>query len=118
MPIAREWRCMNSTTVASKPEIAQVRREVPQSSAPAQSENKWVVFAIIAIGVFMATLDSSIVNVGLPAIAKGFGVSLSGSVEWIIIAYLITTAAIILSAGRLADMVGYRIVWTVGLILF
>lgn len=90
-------------------------------SAPTPSQgqaNKWTTFAIVAIGVFMATLDSSIVNVSLPAIAHGFGVPLSGAIEWVIIAYLVTTAAVILTAGRLADMIGNRIIWACGLVLF
>jgi len=41
--------------------------------------NKWAVFAIVAVGVSMATLDSSIVNIRLPAIGRSFGTALSGS---------------------------------------
>ncbi|HTI15677.1 MAG TPA: MFS transporter [Dictyobacter sp.] len=83
-----------------------------------ESMNKWAVLFVVAIGVFMATLDSSIVNISLPAIAQYFAVPLSGQVEWVIIAYLVTTAATLLTAGRLADMVGRKIVWICGLILF
>ena len=83
-----------------------------------ETAGKWAVLAIVAIGVFMATLDSSIVNISLPTIAHNFGVPLSGAVEWVIIAYLVTTAAILLTSGRLADMVGRKVVWTVGLIVF
>ena len=79
---------------------------------------KWAVLSIVAIGVFMATLDSSIVNISLPTIAHEFGVPLSGAVEWVIIAYLVATTAILLTAGRLADMIGRKVVWTVGLIIF
>src|ERR1700730_10496941 len=42
--------------------------------------NKWAVLAILAIGIFMVTLDSSIVNIGLPSIAHYFGVPLNGAV--------------------------------------
>ena len=42
---------------------------------------KWIVVAIVAIGVFMVTLDSSIVNISLPAIAHYFGVPLNGTIE-------------------------------------
>ncbi len=66
----------------------------------------------------MATLDSSIVNISLPAIAQYFGVPLNGAVSWVIIAYLVTTASILLTAGRLADMIGRKAVWVGGLILF
>ncbi len=94
-------------------------RDIHSAPAPGQGHtNKWTVFAIVAIGVFMATLDSSIVNVSLPAIAHGFGIPLSGAIEWVVIAYLVTTAAVILTAGRLADMIGHRIIWACGLVLF
>ncbi|GCE18600.1 DHA2 family efflux MFS transporter permease subunit [Dictyobacter kobayashii] len=84
-----------------------------------QSQNgKWTTLLVVAIGVFMATLDSSIVNISLPAIAKSFGVPLSGAIEWVVIAYLVVTAAILLTAGRLADMLGRKIVWLTGLIFF
>lgn len=100
-----------------------------RGSAPTQSQQrplkpgeetagKWAVLAIVAIGVFMATLDSSIVNISLPTIAHDFGVPLSGAVEWVIIAYLVVTTAVLLTAGRLADMIGRKVVWTAGLIIF
>jgi EmrB/QacA subfamily drug resistance transporter len=79
---------------------------------------KWTVMAIVAIGVFMATLDSSIVNISLPTIARDFGVPLSGAIEWVVISYLVATAAILLTAGRLADMVGRKVVWSIGLVVF
>jgi EmrB/QacA subfamily drug resistance transporter len=76
------------------------------------------VLAIVAVGVFMATLDSSIVNISLPTIARYFNVPLNGAIEWVIIAYLVATAAILLTAGRLADMIGRKSVWLAGLLLF
>lgn len=79
---------------------------------------KWTVLAIVGVGVFMATLDSSIVNISLPAMAHYFSVPLSGAIEWVIIAYLVVTAAILLTAGRLADMLGRKIVWCTGLVIF
>jgi EmrB/QacA subfamily drug resistance transporter len=94
----------------------------PAPSQPAndgrETAGKWAVLSIVAIGVFMATLDSSIVNISLPTIAHNFNVSLNGAVEWIIIAYLVATAAILLTAGRLADMFGRKAVWIVGLVVF
>src|SRR5438067_2160307 len=87
-------------------------------AAGSQSANKWAVLAIVAIGVFMATLDSSIVNISLPTIARYFGVPLSGPVEWVIIAYLVVTASVLLTAGRLADMLGRKPIWVTGLLIF
>jgi EmrB/QacA subfamily drug resistance transporter len=72
----------------------------------------------VAIGVFMATLDSSIVNISFAAIASAFGHSISGLVEWVIIAYLIVIAAVLISIGRLADMIGHKPIWIAGLIIF
>ncbi|HLJ36145.1 MAG TPA: MFS transporter [Ktedonobacteraceae bacterium] len=89
-----------------------------QKNTNGETAGKWAVLAIVAVGVFMATLDSSIVNISLPAIASSFGVPLSGAVEWVIIAYLVVTAAVLLSVGRLADMIGRKPIWVAGLIIF
>jgi EmrB/QacA subfamily drug resistance transporter len=83
-------------------------------SAPTQ----WTVFAIVAIGVLMATIDTSIVNVSLPAIAASFGRGLGGVVEWVVIAYLVVVAALLLTAGRLADVSGRKPIWALGLATF
>jgi EmrB/QacA subfamily drug resistance transporter len=83
-----------------------------------EQPNKWVVFAILAVGIFMATLDTSIVNISLPTIAHFFSVPLSGAVEWVIIAYLVVTAGVLLTVGRLADSVGRKPIWVAGLIIF
>src|SRR5216684_4497325 len=80
--------------------------------------NKWAVLAILAVGVFMATLDTSIVNISLPTIARYFGVPLNGAIEWIIIAYLVVIAGVLLTTGRLADMIGRKPIWVAGLIIF
>jgi EmrB/QacA subfamily drug resistance transporter len=89
-----------------------------QPGIGSSAAGKWAVFVIVAIGVFMGTLDSSIVNISLPVIARNFGVPLSGAVEWVIIGYLVMNAAALLTAGRLSDMAGRRVVWLAGLVLF
>jgi EmrB/QacA subfamily drug resistance transporter len=83
-----------------------------------KSPSKWAVLAILAIGIFMATLDTSIVNISLPTISTYFQVPLNGAVEWVIIAYLVVIAGLLLTIGRLADMTGRKLLWVVGLILF
>lgn len=83
-----------------------------------KAPNKWAVLAILAIGIFMATLDSSIVNISLPTIAHYFGVPLSGAVEWVVIAYLVVIAGVLLTTGRLADIIGRKWIWAAGLIVF
>lgn len=66
----------------------------------------------------MATIDSSIVNVSLPVIAHGFDVPLGGRVEWVVIAYLVVIAALLLTAGRFADVFSRRKTWGTGLVVF
>ncbi len=115
-PAQRDQSAQIEDAVATKATLS-----TPSSGATQQDgehAGKWVVFAIVATGIFMATLDSSIVNISLPAIARYFGVALSGSIEWVIIAYLMVVAATLLTIGRLADMMGRKGIWTTGLIIF
>ncbi|HZE21310.1 MAG TPA: DHA2 family efflux MFS transporter permease subunit [Desulfobaccales bacterium] len=91
-----------------------------EASSPGHGETagKWIVLLIVDIGIFMATLDASIVNISLPKISLFFHVPLSGMVEWVIIAYLIVIASLLLILGRLADMVGQKLLWVLGLCIF
>jgi EmrB/QacA subfamily drug resistance transporter len=73
------------------------------------------VIALVCVGMFMTTLDSSIVNIGLPSIAHVFHTPLTGTIEWVIIGYLVVIAALLLAFGRLSDMVGRTPIWTAGL---
>ena len=52
------------------------------------------VIALVCVGMFMTTLDSSIVNIGLPSIARAFHTPLTGTIEWVIIGYLVVIAAL------------------------
>nr|HEX4315609.1 DHA2 family efflux MFS transporter permease subunit [Kofleriaceae bacterium] len=79
---------------------------------------KYAMLAIVGLGVFMCTLDTSIVNVSLPAIAQHFGVAMGASIEWVVIAYLVVIASTLLAIGRLADRIGQRPVWLCGLVAF
>ncbi len=80
--------------------------------------NKWVVLVLSATATFMTTLDGSIVNIGLPNIAHTFHVGISGEIEWIIIGYLVIIAALLLTFGRLADIIGRKAVFLMGLTVF
>jgi EmrB/QacA subfamily drug resistance transporter len=80
--------------------------------------NKWAVLGIVAAGVFMATLDTSVVNISLPSIARHFGRPFSAAVEWVVIAYLVVIASLLLTIGRLSDLIGRRRIWASGLAVF
>ena len=69
---------------------------------PDANPNKWLVFTLVGIGVFMSTLDASIVNIALPAIMQDFQVSLA-TVGWVLMAYLLTVSSFLLAFGRLSD---------------
>jgi EmrB/QacA subfamily drug resistance transporter len=80
--------------------------------------NKWIVLVLAGAASFMTTLDGSIVNIGLPSIARTFNVGISGATEWIIIGYLVVIAALLLTFGRLADMLGRKPIFLTGLVVF
>ncbi|MEO7018773.1 MAG: MFS transporter [Ktedonobacteraceae bacterium] len=112
---AQTWKGVSVRGMEQGQVADQERREqADQSKQP----NKWAVLAILAIGIFMATLDSSIVNISLPTMARYFQAPLNGAIEWVIIAYLVVIAGVLLTIGRLADMVGRKLLWIVGLVIF
>lgn len=80
-------------------------------------EYKWLAMFIVALGIFMSTLDSSIVNISLPTLTKYFSTDIA-TIEWVIMAYLLTITGLLLSIGRLADMHGRKPIFTLGFIMF
>ena len=98
--------------------VSRVDPEAIAAPAAGETAGKWTVMGIMAIGLFMATLDASIVNISLPKISLSFQVPLSGMVEWVIIAYLVVIASLLLTLGRLLDMVGQKLLWVLGLFIF
>jgi EmrB/QacA subfamily drug resistance transporter len=71
----------------------------------------------VAVGIFMATLDGSIVNVALPSIRADLGTDIGG-VELVVSGYLLVISATLLAAGRLGDLWGSRRVYVGGMLLF
>jgi EmrB/QacA subfamily drug resistance transporter len=78
---------------------------------------KWWTLVAVCTGVFMLLLDVTIVNVALPDIQRGFHASLS-DLQWVIDAYALTLAALLLTAGSIADLAGRRLVFAVGIVVF
>lgn len=66
-------------------------------------------------GVTFSTAEREL---ALPSIARGFGVQLSSSIEWVLIGYLVVIAAVLLTFGRLADMLGRKPLFLAGLAAF
>jgi EmrB/QacA subfamily drug resistance transporter len=73
--------------------------------------------AAAAMSVFLATIDGSIVNVALPTLVRAFGTEFA-VVQWVVLAYLLTVTTLMLSVGRLGDMVGKKPLYVAGLVIF
>ena len=78
---------------------------------------KWWTLVAVCIATFMLLLDITIVNVALPAIERDLKASFS-DLQWVIDAYALTLAGVLLAAGSLADKVGRRCVFMLGLAIF
>lgn len=78
---------------------------------------KWQALMAVAVGTFMSTLDSNIVNVSLPTLSRVFSVDLT-IVGWVVMAYQLTVTGLLLTFGRVADMVGRKRVYNVGFVVF
>src|SRR5947208_17078210 len=85
---------------------------------PSGPRHGWAILGVVALGTFMTALDASIVNIGLPSIARTFRAPVGGAVEWVIIIYLVVIAGTLLTFGRLSDLVGRKPLWMTGLALF
>ena len=71
----------------------------------------------MTFGLFMIMLDNTIVNVALPSIQRDLGTTVS-QLEWVVNGYALTFAVLLLTGGKLADMLGRRLIFIVGLAVF
>lgn len=78
---------------------------------------KWWVLAVTCLGVFMMNLDITIVNVALPDIMKSLDVGL-GDIEWVLNAYVLVFAVLMVSLGKLGDLRGRKLLFMCGLAVF
>lgn len=83
----------------------------------APRNNKWHIFFVVAVGVFMSTMDSSMVNIALPAIMQDFQSPLR-TTEWVVLIYLLTITASLLFWGHLSDRLGRGRMYSLGLFVF
>jgi len=79
--------------------------------------DKRIVFLTVAVGVFMSTMDSSMVNVALPVVMKTFGSSLALT-EWVILMYLLTITVLLLFWGKMCPVVGCGRIYARGMLVF
>src|SRR3954449_10515444 len=82
-----------------------------------QENKKWWTLAAVSVGLFMIMLDNTVVNVALPSIRSSLGMGIEG-LEWVVAGYALTFAAFMLIGGKLADFLGRRLMFAVGLGVF
>lgn len=80
-------------------------------------DKKWYVMASVGLGVFLATLDGSIVNVALPTLTEEFDASFA-AIQWVVLGYLLTIGTLLLIVGRLGDMLGKKGIYATGFAVF
>ncbi|MEU1880123.1 MFS transporter [Streptosporangium sp. NPDC020072] len=78
---------------------------------------RWKVLAVCCLSLFLVGLDTTIVNIGLPAIGAGLDTDTRG-LEWTVDAYTLVLASLLISSGALADRIGRRRVFRLGLVVF
>ena len=83
----------------------------------AEENRKWWTLAAVSFGLFMIMLDNTIVNVALPSIERSLHLKIS-ELEWVVTGYALTFGALMLTGGKLADLLGRRLIFVVGLAIF
>lgn len=80
-------------------------------------ERKWWTLIAVCVAIFMLLLDITVVNVALPSIQDSLHSSFA-DLQWVVNAYALTLAAFLLTAGAISDLVGRKLVFTIGLVVF
>jgi EmrB/QacA subfamily drug resistance transporter len=83
----------------------------------APENRKWWTLAAVAVGLFMIMLDNTVVVVALPSIQNSLHISTS-ELEWVMNAYALTFGVLLLTGGKLADLLGRRSIFMIGLVIF
>jgi EmrB/QacA subfamily drug resistance transporter len=83
----------------------------------AEENRKWWTLGAVAFGLFMIMLDNTVVFVALAAMQEDLGISTS-ELEWVVNGYALTFAVLMLTGGKLADMLGRRRIFIAGLVIF
>src|SRR5688572_4512215 len=99
---------MKAAAPFPSPEGVLERRRVSTSGA----------LIVASFGAFLAFLDATVVNVAFPSIRESFEGSSLGALSWVLNAYNIVFAAFLVAAGRFADVLGRRRVFTAGVVVF
>lgn len=89
----------------------------PSHSNTELKHSPWLVLVVLCLGFFMILLDTTIVNVAIPAMSDDLDASLA-DVLWILNAYILVYAVLLITAGRLGDLYGPKRLFMIGLVVF
>lgn len=89
----------------------------PMKQQAVDYSRKWFVMAAVGMSLFLATLDISIVNVALPTLVRELHTDFA-TIQWVVLGYLLTQTTLMLSLGRLGDMIGKKLIYTAGFVVF
>jgi len=100
-----------------------LRQRTPRSRRPVGPRYKWVALTNTTLGVLMASIDASIVLISLPAIFNGIGVDPLAPGEsnyflWLLLGYMVVTATLLVTFGRISDMFGRVKFYNLGFLIF
>ncbi len=101
------------------PTVDENRYSLDKNNKPeiAGPRYKWLSLAAVGLGVLMATIDISIVNVSLPTLVQTFRTDFP-TIQWVILSYVLVITSTMLSMARLGDMVGKKKIYLSGLLIF
>jgi EmrB/QacA subfamily drug resistance transporter len=94
-----------------------VKARQPAHGNTELKHSPWLVLVVLCLGFFMILLDTTIVNVAIPAMSDDLQASLS-DVLWVLNAYILVYAVLLITAGRLGDLYGPKQLFMVGLVIF
>ena len=87
------------------------------TEASEHHDRRWLILPVLCLSVFLVVVDNTIVNVALPSLSRDLGASTT-SLQWIVDAYSLAFAGLLLAGGGIGDRVGRKLVMQVGLIFF
>lgn len=82
-----------------------------------KTDRKWQILITVCIGIFIATLDGSILSIANPTIASDFGVSMK-EVQWVVTSYMLVITSSLILLGKLGDRMGSIKVYSLGFLVF
>ena len=90
--------------------------EIPSAVPNVDYSRKWFVMTALGLGTFLETIDTSVINVALPTFVRVFETDFA-TVQWLVLAFVLTQATLMLVVGRLGDMVGKKRIFVTGFVI-